>query len=221
MHYDEKLTRRCMAGPNALYLTEELTASMALKPGMQVLDLGCGRGLSSVFLAREFGVQVFAADKQVHASETYEMLKDIGLEKQVYPIQADAEQLPFQPESFDALVCVNAYHNFGMEPGFFREKLAPLLRPGAQAGIVVPATADAFMAADDPQERERPAFWSMANWRRWFEREMEIELCQTLTCTQRAWRDWLAVSSSLDSADDLQAKLSPKLALVKLVGQAK
>ena len=56
--YDKRLARKCMAGPNALYLTEELTDSMHLEPGMLVLDLGCGRALSSVFLAREYGVRV-------------------------------------------------------------------------------------------------------------------------------------------------------------------
>jgi cyclopropane fatty-acyl-phospholipid synthase-like methyltransferase len=35
---------------------------MNLQPGMRVLDLGCGRALSSIFLHREFGLQVWAAD---------------------------------------------------------------------------------------------------------------------------------------------------------------
>ena len=43
-------------GSNPLWLVEWLTAAMDLKPGMRVLDLGCGRGLTSIFLAREFGV---------------------------------------------------------------------------------------------------------------------------------------------------------------------
>ena len=43
-------------GANSLWLTEWLTSAMDLRPGMRVLDLGCGRGASSVFLHREFGV---------------------------------------------------------------------------------------------------------------------------------------------------------------------
>jgi cyclopropane fatty-acyl-phospholipid synthase-like methyltransferase len=35
---------------------------MAVEPGMRVLDLGCGRAITSVFLAREFGARVWAAD---------------------------------------------------------------------------------------------------------------------------------------------------------------
>ena len=42
-------------------LTVDFNAT-GLEPGMRVLDLGCGKGLSSIFLAKEFGVQVWAAD---------------------------------------------------------------------------------------------------------------------------------------------------------------
>jgi hypothetical protein len=37
---------------NPLWLTEWLAEAMDLRPGMRVLDLGCGRALSSVFLHR-------------------------------------------------------------------------------------------------------------------------------------------------------------------------
>ena len=41
-------------GPNALWLTEWLCQEMDLQPGMRVLDMGCGKALSSILLAREF-----------------------------------------------------------------------------------------------------------------------------------------------------------------------
>lgn len=56
-------------GSNALWLTEWLCSAMALKPGQRILDLGCGRALSSIFLAREFDVQVWATDLWISASE--------------------------------------------------------------------------------------------------------------------------------------------------------
>lgn len=221
LQYDMAMVRKCMAGPNALYLTEELTDSMDLKPGMHVLDLGCGRALSSIFLAREFSVTVFAVDAQECAAETHEMLQDVQLDSQVFPINARAEALPFMPGTFDCLVCVNAYHNFGMEPGFFSQKLRPLLRDGAQVGLVLPATDAAFVAEKDLQEKERPAFWSMDNWRRWFEHELDIHVCEQLTCTQEAWQDWISASSLAENIDGLHAKLNPRLALVKIVGTVK
>ena len=53
---------------NPLWLSEWLTEAMDLRPGMRVLDLGCGRGVSSIFLCREFGVQVWATDLWFSAS---------------------------------------------------------------------------------------------------------------------------------------------------------
>src|SRR4051794_34627726 len=59
-------------GPNVLWLTEALTQVMPLEPGMRVLDLGCGTALSSIFLARELDVSVFAADLWVAPSGNWE-----------------------------------------------------------------------------------------------------------------------------------------------------
>jgi hypothetical protein len=49
-------------GANVLWVTEWLTSALDLHPGMKVLDLGCGRASSSIFMRREFGVQVWATD---------------------------------------------------------------------------------------------------------------------------------------------------------------
>lgn len=216
--YDRAMVRKCMAGPNALYLTEELTDSMRLEAGMLVLDLGCGRGLSSVFLAREYGVSVYAVDKNEYASETLNMLRDQGLDSRVYPIQADAAALPVPPGTMDALVCVNAYHNFGMEAGFFETKLKPLLKPGAQVGLVLCGRKAESVKPDDANEN--PVFWSAAEWRRWFESEgLGIDVCDELGCTERAWKEWMTVSMpELSDEEYERVKLNPDLALIKIVG---
>lgn len=49
-------------GPHVLWLAEYLVEALPLRPGMRVLDLGCGRAVSSIFLAKEFGARVTAAD---------------------------------------------------------------------------------------------------------------------------------------------------------------
>ena len=53
---------------NALWLSEWLASEMDLRPDMRVLDLGCGRAASSIFLRREFGAQVWATDLWFSAS---------------------------------------------------------------------------------------------------------------------------------------------------------
>lgn len=58
--YDPQWILVNQMGPNPLWLAEWLAQAMDLKPGMHILDLGCGRGLSSIFFAREFGVEVWS-----------------------------------------------------------------------------------------------------------------------------------------------------------------
>ena len=86
---------------NPLWMTEWLCESLNLQPGMRVLDLGCGRAMSSIFLRREFGVQVWATDLWFSASENLQRIRDAGVEDGVFPIHADARALPFAAEFFD------------------------------------------------------------------------------------------------------------------------
>ena len=44
-------------GPNALSLMEALTQVMPIERDMMVLELGCGRAITSIFLAKEFGAR--------------------------------------------------------------------------------------------------------------------------------------------------------------------
>jgi cyclopropane fatty-acyl-phospholipid synthase-like methyltransferase len=52
-HYDLDWIIDGSLGPHPLWLAESLTHLMELRPGMRVLDLGCGKALTSVLLARE------------------------------------------------------------------------------------------------------------------------------------------------------------------------
>lgn len=218
--YDKTMVRKCMAGPNALYLTEELTDSMDIKPGTLVLDLGCGRGLSSVFLAKEYGADVYAVDKNVYASETCMMLRDMGLDGHVFPIQADAASLPVPNGIIDTLVCVNAYHNFGMEAGFFETRIKPALKEDAQVGFVLLGRDKDFAYKDD--DNENPVFWTMDEWKHWFESEgIDVRICEQLRSTQRAWKEWMTVASPNATEEEIEnVKFNPELALIKIVGIA-
>lgn len=70
-----------MMGTNVLRLVEELSRSLELWPGMRILDLGCGTGLSSMYLATEFGVEVVAADLWVNADDNARRFASAGMER--------------------------------------------------------------------------------------------------------------------------------------------
>jgi cyclopropane fatty-acyl-phospholipid synthase-like methyltransferase len=99
-------------GANPLWLTEWLASGMDLRPEMRVLDLGCGRALSAIFLRREFGVQVWATDLWFSPSENLLRVLDAGVDS-VYPIHADARSLPFATDFFDAIVSIDSFPSTG------------------------------------------------------------------------------------------------------------
>lgn len=70
-----------MMGPNVLWLAESLSQVLEFRPGMRVLDLGCGRAVSSIFLAKEFGAQVWAADLWIKPTENLRRIEEAGVSR--------------------------------------------------------------------------------------------------------------------------------------------
>jgi cyclopropane fatty-acyl-phospholipid synthase-like methyltransferase len=116
-------------GANPLWLAEWLSAGLTLRPGMRVLDLGCGRAMSSIFLAREFGVQVWATDLWCSASENRRRIGDSGLDDRVFPVHADARSLPFATAFFDAVISIDSYFYYGTDDQYLND-IARFLKPG-------------------------------------------------------------------------------------------
>lgn len=115
-------------------LTEWLTESIRLEPGMRVLDLGSGRGASSVFLAREFGVQVWSADLWFTPDERHRRADDAGVGDRVFALRADARALPFPASFFDVVTAIDSYPYFGTDD-MYLPVVARVLRPGGHLGI--------------------------------------------------------------------------------------
>ncbi|GGS37795.1 MULTISPECIES: SAM-dependent methyltransferase [Actinokineospora] len=126
----------CM-GPNPLWLLEDLLADLPLRTGDRVLDLGCGQGLTSVFLAREYGVQVFACDLWVKPTDNLRRFTEAGVDDRVFPIHAEAHDLKFAKGYFDAAISVDAYQYFGTDD-LYLPYLAPFVRKGGYIGVAVP-----------------------------------------------------------------------------------
>jgi SAM-dependent methyltransferase len=136
-------------GPNVLWLTEWLTEALGLEPGMRVLDLGCGTAISSIFLAREFGVQVWAADLWIPPDENGKRIAETDVADRVFPISVEAHTLPFAAGFFDAIVSIDAYHYFGTDIRYLAY-LARYARADGRIGIAVPSnSADPDEMPDD------------------------------------------------------------------------
>jgi cyclopropane fatty-acyl-phospholipid synthase-like methyltransferase len=124
-------------GPNAVWLCEWLCEALPIGPGMRILDLGCGRAMTSVFLAQEFGAKVWAADLWMSPDHNWRRVVAAGVQDRVCPIRAEAHALPFAQGFFDAVISVDAYHYFGTDE-LYLSYLAGFVRPGGFIGVVVP-----------------------------------------------------------------------------------
>ncbi len=185
-------------GANSMWLTEWLASALELKPGMNVLDLGCGCSSSSIFLAREYGVTVWATDLWCSASDNLLRIRDAGLEGKVYPIHADARSLPFAANFFDAIVSIDSFFYFGTDDHYL-SYVARFVKPN---GLIAIAQAGLIQEIEGslPEHMQRwwasePSMWclhSSAWWRRHWERTgiVEIERADSMPDGWQLWLKW-------------------------------
>ena len=201
-------------GPNAVWLLEFLTEAMALEPGMRVLDLGCGRAMTSIFLAREFDVEVWATDLWVSAEENATRVVDADLEGRVHPVHAEAHTLPFEANQFDAVISVDAYHYFGTND-LYVGYLLDFVRVGGQLAMTSPGLVAEF--EDDPPTHLHSGWhWDFASFHSasWWQRHWARTGLVDVVCAdwlEDGWRYWAAwnrvCSEARDSLDHSEAEM--------------
>jgi SAM-dependent methyltransferase len=198
-YHPEWVVASASGGAHSLWLTEWLTTEMDLRPGMRVLDLGCGRASSSIFLHREFGVEVWATDLWFSASENIQRIRDAQVQGHVFPIQANARSLPFAAEFFDAILSIDSFVYYGTDD-LYLSYLARFLRPGGRVGI---AGAGLMHEMDGPIPQHLREWWTAdlcclhsADWwsRHWSRSgAVEVELADSMRDGWKLWLEWQKV----------------------------
>lgn len=136
--YDTPELQAKIMGPNPVKLEEELMDGNEIPAGAVVCDLGSGQGLTSVFLAKEYGFKVYAADLWSDPEENQKFFDEMGLSRdQIIPVKADATDLPFEKDFFDAVVCTDSYNYFGRDADYLDEKLLPFLKSGGYIYLAI------------------------------------------------------------------------------------
>ena len=214
-------------GANSLWLTEWLTTALDLRPGMRVLDLGCGRAASSIFLHREFGVQVWAADLWYSASENLQRIRHAGVEGGIVPIHADARSLPFAADFFDAIVSIDSFFYYGTDD-LYLSYLARFVKPGGPIAI---AGAGLMQEVDGPIPEHLRDWWtqdvwclhSAPWWRRHWERTgiLNIQLADTMADGWERWLDWHRIVAPDNEAEikALEADRGRYFGYVRVIGR--
>jgi SAM-dependent methyltransferase len=226
-YHPEWVIANASGGANALWLVEWLTSALDLRPGMRVLDLGCGRASSSIFLCREFGVQVWAVDLWISAGENMQRIRDVGVEDGAFPLHADAHSLPFAPDFFDAIISIDSFPYYGTD-SLYLNYLANFVKPGGPVGV---AGAGVVREIDGPLPDHLRQWWtqdfwafhSPAWWRRHWERTgiVDVEVADTLLDGWRFWLDWQRAVAP-DNATEIkavEADAGQYLGYVRLVGR--
>ena len=189
-------------GPNPLWLLENLLPAIDLRPGMRVLDLGSGKGATSVFLAREFGVRVRAVDWWIRAEHAAATFHDAGVTDLVTAVRAEAHALPFEPQHFDAVVCIDAFEYFGASPDYL-PYLARFVKPGGRIAVATPALRTEPVPGRNPPHVEavvgdEALRWHTADWWRDLWRRGRCVDVVSAVLQEDGWEDWLRWQRAAD-----------------------
>jgi len=128
-----------------LAATRELAAELNMQAGAKVLDVGCGIGGASRFLAATYGVQVTGIDLTPSFIDVARMLSErAGLSDKVAYRVADATKLPFADSRFDYAWTQHVAMNIRDRDGLYSEVFR-VLKPGGSFAIH-----DIVQTSDEP-----------------------------------------------------------------------
>ena len=206
--FDPSLVRSKIMGPNPLKLCEELLSAAEIPRGSRVCDLGSGSGITSVMLAREYGLDVYAVDLWSDPDENRAFFDQMGVPaSQIHPVKADAaEGLPFLPGFFDAVVSIDSYNYYGRDPDYLGKKLLPYVADAGKLYLSIPGMVrdchdelpECLLASWTP-EYMHDVDW----WRDMISRTGGVKILDmhAMACTREAWADWIACDHEYAAGD--------------------
>lgn len=197
-------------GPNPIKLLEELMTQNRTPNGSFVMDLGSGQGLTSIFLVKEYGFKVIAADLWSDPAEVEKFFSSVGLsENEIKAVHSDAENLKFNGESFDAVYSIDSYHYFGRDESFLDEKLLPCVKKGGYVYIAIPGMKKD--CHDNPPEElllswspEQLAYIRDINyWKKVFSASVDSDIVflSEMESNEEVWADWLKCDNDYAAGD--------------------
>jgi ubiquinone/menaquinone biosynthesis C-methylase UbiE len=120
----------------SIQATRELVELCRIEEGKYVLDVGCGVGATPAYLAKEVGCRVMGVDlldKMVEQSR--ERAKEEGVEDRTEFRVADARELPFEDNTFDAVISESVNIFFDDKSHAIGE-YARVAKPGGCVGMI-------------------------------------------------------------------------------------
>ncbi|MBS0586091.1 MAG: class I SAM-dependent methyltransferase [Verrucomicrobia bacterium] len=123
-------------------ISKKIVASLDLKGGETILDMGCGRGLLLIELARSlpfgkaYGIDLWQQKDQSGNSKekTLQNTKLAGVEYRIEVETGDIQSLPYSDNNFDAVVSNLVIHNIPRKEDRERalQEMLRVLKPGGK-----------------------------------------------------------------------------------------
>lgn len=198
--YDTPEMQAKIMGPNPVKLEEELLIDNKIPENAIVCDLGSGQGLTSVFLAEEYGFTVYAADLWSDPNENQRFFDSMRISRgKLIPVKADAENLPFEKNFFDGVVSTDSYNYFGRDENYLDDKLLPFVKSGGYIYIAIPGMKE---DCHDSLPKELLLSWSpeqleymhdVKYWKRMVGhcKGAEVVSVREMESNEEVWKDWI------------------------------
>ncbi len=121
--------------PGGYPATDELLALCHIDTASRVLNVGCGIGVASTYLARKFGCRVVAIDRSPQmVSWSQQRAWEEGVAGHIDLVVADLLAMPFASDQFDIVFCESVLNFVGDKPRAIDE-CKRVTVPGGYVGI--------------------------------------------------------------------------------------
>ncbi len=117
-------------------MTQKTLRAARPESGKRILDLGCGRGLDAMAMAREGGILYGGEPSQIMLTKARQGMRRAGVPVRL--VSHLAEEIPFRDHSFARIVCKGAIDHF-LDP---RRALAEMSRVASPRGQIIIAVAN-------------------------------------------------------------------------------
>jgi ubiquinone/menaquinone biosynthesis C-methylase UbiE len=181
--------------PGGIKATERLLECLPINEQSKVLDIACGKGLTSIHIARKYGCRVVGIDILEKSVEEARIAAQRSAVSHLVSFhQGDARNLPFSDDEFDVTLAQAMLVLVDDKSAVIREA-ARVLKPGGRSGWIELSwkkqPEEDFLAA---ATRELCAVCianvqTFTDWKELFRREgLIISRCETQTMESRGMR---------------------------------
>ncbi|MBP8640277.1 MAG: methyltransferase domain-containing protein [Oscillospiraceae bacterium] len=215
-----------LMGPNSMTLLEEAMRNLNFCSEGRILDLGCGTGLTSMYLAEHTNASIYAMDLWIPADENFKRFSECGFENRIIPIHADTNDTTFADEYFDAVFSIDCYHYFGRDEAYLDKHLAPLVKKGGKIAICIPGFKKEYevlpeeilysWSAEDMETIHSIDWWKLIIQK---SKLTEMTSISEMDCFEESWNDWLACDNPYAVSDraSMEAGAGKYMNLIKIV----